>query len=178
MAENRINLQRYAMHFGTYMGIYWIAKFVLFPMGLSNSLLLLLFFILTMAVPFVGYYYARSFRDKICGGSITFMQSWIFMVFMYLFAALLVAVAHYIYFRYIDNGYVMDAYANIFEQAKSVPGFSEMMEQYQYKEVIDMIRSMSAIEITMQLLSQNMLYCSILALITAPFVTKKKPIAS
>lgn len=178
MTENRINLQRYAMHFGTFMGIYWIAKFVLFPMGLSNSFLLLLFSVLTMAVPFVGYFYARSFRDKICGGSITFMQSWIFMVFMYLFASLLVAVAHYIYFRFLDNGHVMDAYSALLEQSKGVPGFAEIIEEYKSQEIIDMIRSMSAIEITMQLLSQNMLYCSILALITAPFVTKKKQVIS
>lgn len=177
MAENRINLQRYAMHFGTYMGIYWIAKFILFPIGLSNSLLLLLFFVLTMAVPFIGYRYARNFR-KLCGGHITFMQSWVFMVFMYLYAALLVAIAHYIYFRYIDNGHVMDAYAAIFEQAGSVPGFAEMLERYPYEEIIDTMRSMSAIEITMQLLSQNMLYCSILALITAPFIAKKKKTTS
>lgn len=178
MAENKINLQRCAMHFGTYMGVYWIVKFILFLMGLSNPLLLFLFLILTIAVPFIGYYYARSFREKFCDGNITFIQSWIFLIFMYLFAALLVAVTHYIYFRFIDNGYVMDVYANMFEQVKDMPGFAEIMGQYQYKEIIEAIRSMSAIEITMQLLSQNILYCSILALITAPFVAKKKQVVS
>jgi len=178
MAENRINLQRNAMHFGTYMGIYWMAKFALFPMGFANPLLFILFFLLTLAVPFIGYYFARNFRDKICGGSITFMQSWIFMIFMYLFASLLAAVAHYIYFRFLDNGYVMDAYIAMLDQAKSVPGFTEMMEQYKYQDVINTVRSMSAIEIAMQLLSQNMLYCSILSLITAPFVARKKQVIS
>lgn len=178
MAKNKINLQRHAMHFGTFMGIYWIAKFVLFPTGLSNPFLMLLFFVLTMVVPFMGYFYARSFRNKICGGSITFMQSWIFMLFMYLFASLLVAVAHYIYFRFFDNGSVMDAYSVLLEQSKNVPGFAEIIEEYKYQDIIDTIRSMSAIEITMQLLSQNMLYCSILALITAPFVVKKKQVVS
>lgn len=176
MAENKINLQHHAMHFGTFMGIYWIAKFVLFPLGLSNSFLLFLFFTLTLAVPFVGYYYARTFRDKICGGSLTFMQSWIFLVFVYLFASLLVAVAHYVYFRFIDQGYVMDTYSTFLEQSKSIPGFTELIEKYNYKEIIDLIRSMSAIEIAMQLLSQNMLYCSILALLTAPFVAKKEQV--
>ncbi|NDV80940.1 DUF4199 domain-containing protein [Bacteroides sp. 51] len=178
MAENRINLQRYAMHFGTYMGVYWIAKFALFPMGLSNSFLMLLFFTLTIAVPFMGYYYARTFREKICGGNITFMQSWLFMVFMYLFASLLTAVGHYIYFRFIDHGYMMDTYSALLEEAKSVPGFETMMEPYNLPDIINLIRSMSAIEIAMQLLSQNMLYCSILALITAPFVAKKKQVIS
>ena len=176
MVEKRINLQQYAMQFGTYMGIYWAAKFILFPIGLSNPILLLLFGALTVAVPFIGYHYARTFREKICGGSIGFVQAWIFLIFMYLFAALLVAVAHFIYFRFIDHGHVMDAYSALLEQAASTPEFAQAMEQYKYQDIIDMVRSMSGIEITMQLLSQNMLYCSILALITAPFVAKKKPI--
>nr|DAZ07298.1 MAG TPA: hypothetical protein [Caudoviricetes sp.] len=32
MTESRSNLQKYAMHFGTYMGVYWILKFILFPL--------------------------------------------------------------------------------------------------------------------------------------------------
>ena len=79
------------MHFGTYMGVYWILKFILFPLGLSIPFLLFLFFGLTLGVPFMGYYYARTYRDKVCGGSIRFLQAWVFIVFMYMFAALLTA---------------------------------------------------------------------------------------
>jgi hypothetical protein len=160
------------------MGIYWIVKFILFPLGLSNLFLMLLFFVLTIFVPFIGVYYARSFRDKICGGGITFMQSWLFMISMYFFASLLVAIAHYIYFRYIDNGYVINTYTQMFEQMKSIPEVVEVFEQYHYQETLDKIRSMSAIEICVQLLSQNTLYCCILSLITAPFVTKRKQVVS
>lgn len=69
------------MHFGTYMGVYWILKFILFPLGLSIPFLLFLFFGLTLGVPFMGYYYARTYRDKVCGGSIRFLQAWVFIVF-------------------------------------------------------------------------------------------------
>ncbi len=34
---NRSYLQKYAMHFGTYMGIYWILKFILFPAGIPHT---------------------------------------------------------------------------------------------------------------------------------------------
>lgn len=43
MAENRGYMQRYAMLFGTYMGGFWILKFILFPVGLSVPFLLFLF---------------------------------------------------------------------------------------------------------------------------------------
>ena len=53
------------MHFGTYMGVYWILKFILFPLGLSIPFLLFLFFGLTLGVPFMGYYYARSEERRV-----------------------------------------------------------------------------------------------------------------
>lgn len=108
MTENRGYTQRYAMLFGTYMGGFWILKFILFPVGLSVPFLLFLFMGLTLCVPFMGYYYARMYRNQVCGGGISFLHAWIFTVFMYMFAALLAAVAHYIYFRFIDHGYVIN----------------------------------------------------------------------
>lgn len=109
MAENRGYMQRYAMLFGTYMGGFWILKFILFPVGLSVPFLLFLFMGLTLCVPFMGYYYARMYRNQVCGGGISFLHAWVFTVFMYMFAALLAAVAHYIYFRFIDHGYVINS---------------------------------------------------------------------
>lgn len=103
MAENRGYMQRYAMLFGTYMGGFWILKFILFPVGLSVPFLLFLFMGLTLCVPFMGYYYARMYRNQVCGGGISFLHAWVFTVFMYMFAALLAAVAHYIYFRFIPR---------------------------------------------------------------------------
>ena len=64
MTENRGYTQRYAMLFGTYMGGFWILKFILFPVGLSVPFLLFLFMGLTLCVPFMGYYYARMYRNS------------------------------------------------------------------------------------------------------------------
>ena len=148
------------MHFGTYMGVYWILKFILFPLGLSIPFLLFLFFGLTLGVPFMGYYYARTYRDKVCGGSIRFLQAWVFIVFMYMFAALLTAVAHYIYFRFIDHGFIVNTYMGMFDELSN-------------KEVMEMISTLTPIDITMQLMSQNVFYGSILAVPTALFVMRK-----
>lgn len=109
MAENKGYMQ-YAMLFGTYLGGYWILKFILFPLGLTIPFLSFLFVGLTLCVPFMGYYYVRMYRNTVCGGGISFLHAWIFTVFMYMFAALLTAVAHYIYFRFIDHGFVINAY--------------------------------------------------------------------
>ncbi len=59
-------LQEHAMRFGTAMGLFWIFKFIFLPLGFKVPFLQLLFVILTCSVPFLGYRYARTFRDKYC----------------------------------------------------------------------------------------------------------------
>ncbi len=165
------------MHFGTYMGAYWILKFILFPLGLTIPFLLFLFIGLTLGVPFMGYYYARMYRNKICGGEISFVQAWIFTVFMYMFAALLTAMAHFIYFRFIDQGFIINTYTALLDSTlqAGIPGMSSYINQF--KETMEVLRSLSPIDITLQLLSQNVFYGSILAIPTALVVKRKKKIA-
>ena len=98
------------MRYGTGMGLLWAFKFMLFPLGLRIPFLQLLFIVLTIGVPFLGYIFAKKFRERHCDGSITFSRAFLFTTFMYMFASLFVAVVHYIYFRYIDGGFVFEAY--------------------------------------------------------------------
>lgn len=124
------------MHFGTYMGIYWILKFILFPLGFHIPFLSLLFVILTLSVPFIGYHYAKMYRDKICGGSIQFSHAMLFTIFMYMFASLLVAVAHYAYFQFIDHGFIINSYIQLWDELMTnTPALIENKEVI--KETID-----------------------------------------
>lgn len=174
MAENRSNMQRYAMLLGTYMGGFIILKFILLPVGLSVPFLLFLFMGLTLCVPFMGYGYARMYRDRVCGGGIGFFHAWMFTTFMYMFAALLAAVAHYVYFRFIDDGYMLgvcEEMVGTLEREK-VPG----MEAYigTYREALETARSVTPIEITLQMISTNVFWGMILAIPTALFVMRKR----
>lgn len=100
MTNYKPTLQECAMRYGTGMGLLWAFKFMLFPLGLRIPFLQLLFIVLTIGVPFLGYIFAKKFRERHCGGSITFSRAFLFTTFMYMFASLFVAVVHYIYFRY------------------------------------------------------------------------------
>lgn len=172
MTENRSYLQKYAMHFGTYMGIYWILKFILFPLGFHIPFFHLLFVILTLAVPIIGFYYTKMYREKICGGSIQFSHAVLFTIFMYMFASLLVAVAHYIYFQFIDHGYILNSYIKLWDELMvQVPTLQENKDII--KELTDSARSLTSINITMQLLSYDVFFGSILAIPTGLMVMKK-----
>lgn len=162
------------MLFGTYMGGFWILKFMLFPVGLSVPFLLFLFMGLTLCVPFMGYYFTRMYRNQVCGGSIGFLHAWVFTVFMYLFAALLTAVAHYVYFRFIDHGYILDVCetaVNTVAQS-SLPGIEASVAAY--REALETVRLLTPIDLTMQMVSTNVFWGSILALPTALFVMRRR----
>lgn len=175
MTQNQpISLQQTAMYFGTLMGLFWIIKFTFLPLGFTIPLLQLLFVLLTFFVPILGYLYARKFRNRYCGGSITFSRAFAFTVLMYLFAALLAAVAHYIYFRYIDNGFLIDSYIGQLEAMK--PTATEELKESidQFIEGFSLISSLSPIQLTFQLISQNFMYGILLALPTALLVMRRK----
>lgn len=172
MTENRNYLQKYAMHFGTYMGMYWILKFILFPLAFSIPFLLFLFICLTLAVPFLGYHYAKMYRDKICEGTIGFAHACLFTLFMYMFASLLVAVAHYIYFQFIDHGFIINQCVALMQQTTAELPEMEANREF-FQNTIDGVRALSPIDITMQILSNDVFWGSIMAVPTALFVMKK-----
>ena len=174
MTEKKRNFQEDAMKYGTIMGIFWTIKFVLFPLGMENPLLLMAFFLLTLIVPVVGFFLVRQYRDRECGGILNFSRAFLFTSFMYMFAALFATIAHYIYFRYMDNGMIVNTYQNMLTQMSAVATDDLKPSLEQFQEALDIIASLSPLEISIQLITQNIFYCTLIALPTALLVMRKQ----
>ena len=174
MTEKKINFQEDAMKYGTIMGIFWTIKFVLFPLGMENPLLLMAFFLLTLIVPVVGFFLVRQYRDRECGGILNFSRAFLFTSFMYMFAALFATIAHYIYFRYMDNGMIVNTYQNMLTRMSAVATDDLKPSLEQFQEALDIIASLSPLEISIQLITQNIFYCTLIALPTALLVMRKQ----
>ena len=173
--EEKNKLHKYAMQFGTAMGFFWILKFILFALGPKLPVLFVAFSLLTLAVPFLGYYFVRSYRNKVCGGVISFSQAWIFTLFMYMYAALLTAVAHYIYFQFIGTDSLMLYYTEqVINPLMTSGNADQITVGEQLTKIIQTFQQadIPAIKITMQFVSQNIFYCSIIAIPTALAVKK------
>ena len=93
---------------------------------------------------------------------------------IHVFAALLTAVAHYIYFRFIDHGFVINAYESQIDilNKSGVPDIEAYTNMFQ--ETLETVKSLTPIDITMQLVSWNVFCGSLLALPTALFVMRRK----
>ena len=173
-AERPVTLQEYAMRFGTYMGLFWIFKFIFLPIGFTIPLLQLLFILMTIFVPVLGCIYARRYRNQYREGYISFTQAFGFSFLMYLFASILTALAHYIYFRFIDQGYLINTYLDQLESIKDSVSGDMQPSIEQLISSFDVISSLTPLQLTFQLLSQNFFYGILLSLPTALLVMKRK----
>lgn len=174
-----------AMNFGAVVGMYYIVKFCLFPLGLHSVMASLLFWGLTVVVPFFVFLLVKRYRDQYCGGKLEFTRALAFSVLTMGFGALLAAVAHYIYFAYIDGGAMVEALVQSMEQlqrvdlstledvdANAIAQFGQYIEMMH--QTAEQLQAMSAIEITMGMLSNNFSWSIVLSLPIALMASMRK----
>ncbi len=175
MNDRKLTLQECAMRFGTIMGLFWAFKFVLLPIGFIIPIFHIVFLGLTIFVPILGFIFATRYRKTYCDNIISFGQAFSFTLFMFMFASLLVALVHYIYFQYVDNQFILTQWLSLMEQTKSMNNSPEYIQTLtQLEDAVKQIAALSPIELTFQLLTQNVFYGLLMALPIAAIVTRKK----
>ncbi len=152
---------------GAIMGGLWIASFACFIGEFSSPALGFAAFALALGSVFVGFFRLRNFRNRILGGFITFGRATVYSILTYFYAALLLAVAQYVYFQFIDNGYLMNQYVTML----STPEYVSVVKNVygmDAKEMIDIIQtsmsSMRPIEIAFQFLTINVILAIIISI--------------
>lgn len=174
-----------AMNFGAVVGLYYIVKFILFPLSLRSTMAGLLFLGLTVVVPLLIFQLVKRYRNQYCGGQIGFVQAFSFSLLIMNFGALLSAAAHYIYFAYVDGGAMLSAVMESVETLKNVnlaalEGTSnEAITQYnQYVELMQQtvlqLQAMKPIDVTIGMLSNNVSWSVVISLPIALLVRNIK----
>ena len=100
--ENKGILLKSAMSYGLAMGVYWVVKYLFFIFGTSSPSLMFLYEVGSLAVPVLAYYWTDCYRRDV-GGRISFGHAWQFGVLLYFFAALIVSLEHYVFYKYIAS---------------------------------------------------------------------------
>ena len=169
------SIARYAMEYGVYFGIYLIVKFALTTFSLNNFVANFVSEVLLIANPFILYYIMRHYKKQ-DGGNVRFSQLWMFGIFLFFFASLLSGVAEYVYYRYINPTYIE-------MQMAAVLDLIEKMTQAQDSEMLQVMRdglakggAPSPIEMVFQTIWANVFFGSLLSIIIALIVSRKKKI--
>ena len=106
--EEYIQLKAFARQDGALLSLLWIGGFICYIQGMTNPLLGMLAIILIVISPFFVARRLRHFRDYAREGFISFGRGYAFTVLTFFYAGLLLAAALYVYFAFIDQGYLTD----------------------------------------------------------------------
>ena len=115
----------------------------------------------------------RKFRDGIADGQISFGRAYGYSIMTYLYAALLFALIQFLYFQFVDQGFLVSQYT---EQASS-PQMQEMMRLYgltaeDMKFVLENIAALRPIDIALQFFSTNLMMAVFVSLPVALVMRK------
>ena len=133
-APEYIQLKAYARQDGFFLALLWTASFVCYIMGITNQMLGMLAIGLAIMTPFFVAGRLRKFRDEGREGLISFRRSYAYTIFVFFYAAVLLAVVQFLYFAYIDNGCLMSSFSRMMssEEGKQIIsqyGMSQMVEE-------------------------------------------------
>ncbi len=172
--EEYIQFKAFARIDGAYLGVAWIISFVFYIGGLSSPLLGLLGAIIAILSPFFAAYRLRKFRDYAREGVISFRRALAYYISMFLYASLLLALAQYIYFAYIDGGYLFNTYSNVLSMPEAVEILKAYgISQQQMQQSINELAQSSTINIVLNILSTNIIIGIVIGIPMAAVMMRK-----
>lgn len=157
-AINYKQFRAFAAQYGTVIGLMWIVSFSFYIIGLTHPLIGNISLLTGLCSFPVAGFFIRKFKRDIA--AISFSQAWWMSMLIYMYASLLMAVAQFIYFRHIDNGLLVNTYSSIMQQPEAVAMMQQMMPGEDVTEasrkVIELLKSISPIQLTFQFLMYNL----------------------
>ena len=105
--EEYKQLKAFARQDGALLSLLWIGAMACYIQGLSSPTLGMIAMLLIVASPFYAANRLRKFRDGAREGIISFMRAYGYTILTYFYGGLLLAVAVFIYFDFMDNGYLL-----------------------------------------------------------------------
>lgn len=170
-----IQLKAFARVDGALLALLWIGCFACYVMGLTNPLYTMAALTMMVITPFYVARRLRRFRDESRGGVISFRRSWAYVVLVFFYGAILLAVAQYLYFAYMDNGYMLGAFTKALESPES----KQMMEHYGMQqalaESLDSMKQMRPIDYALNILTMNIMTGIVLGLPIAAVMRNSLP---
>ena len=132
-APEYIQLKAYARQDGFFLALLWIACFAGYIIGLTSQFMALASMLMVITTPFFVASRLKKFRDEGREGVISFGRGYAYTIFVFFYGAVLLAVAQYLYFAYMDNGYLVNSFAKMMTSEEG----RTMLEQYGMTKVVD-----------------------------------------
>jgi len=170
--EEYKQLKAFARQDGALLSLMWIAAFICYLQGLTNPLLGMIALILITVSPFYAASRLRHFRDQAREGVITFLRAYAYTVFTFFYAGLLFAIVLFIYFNFIDQGFLLGKFAELMsnEENRKMLESSGMADQI--SQGLSELQAMRPIDHALNMLTVNIMTGFVLGLPIAAFMQR------
>ncbi|MGN0282311.1 MAG: DUF4199 domain-containing protein [Prevotella sp.] len=169
-----VQLRAFSRVDGAYLGILWTVSFICSIIGMTQPLMGFVGTLTALASPFFAAKRLWKFRDNVRDGQISFLRSMAYYILTFFYASILFALAQYIYFAFIDNGYIVKEYISIMSTDEA----QTMLKAYgltakQVKDSLNEMAATSPIMIVLNIMTMNITIGILMSLPVAA-MTKKK----
>ena len=128
-----VQLKAFARQDGALLALLWVATFLLYIIGVSNQLLGMAAFFLMCYTPFFVAERLGKFRNNACNGVISFRRGYAYTIFVFFYGGVLFAVAQYLYFAFMDHGFLLSQFSKMVSSAE----MQQVLKQYNMTQMVD-----------------------------------------
>ena len=171
--QEYIQLRAFARQDGALLALLWIGSFAFYMLGLSNPIMGMVAMLAICSSPFYAASRLRHFRDYGREGVISFARSYAYIIMIFFYAGVLLAIALYLYFAFMDKGFLL---GKIIETLQSPEG-KQAIEAYgmgaEMEENIKFMSELRPIDIALNMLTINIMTGFVVGVPIAAFMQRK-----
>lgn len=169
-------LKAFARIDGALLGALWVLSFACFIGEFYDPLL----GVAAMLVGVWSLVFAalrlRRYRDNVLGGYMSFRRGYAYSMFVYFYATLIMAAGQFIYFQFLDHGFLASKY----QEMISMPEFGTMLQLYGMKDsdmklIMQNMSALRPIDNALQYLTFNIILGVVMSL-PAALIMKREPL--
>jgi len=177
--EEKRQLHAFARVDGLIIGAVWVASFCCYVYGLKSPTVGMIGNVLALLSPIMAYKRVRRFRDAVREGVLSFWRAVNYYILIFAYAAILFAFVQYVYFAFIDGGYLCHSYLSMFMQ----PEYEAIIKDYgltmtQISQMMEEISQVPAITIALNIFVFNLGVGIFLSFPAALMAYRSKPITN
>jgi hypothetical protein len=169
-----VQLKAFARYDGALLAVLWVASFACYVAGLAQPMWSMVAMVLMVVTPFFVCKRLGNFRDVGRNGIISLRRGWAYAIFVFFYAAVLLAVAQYIYFAYIDQGYLL----SMFTKALTAPEVKQALQQaglqQAMKDSLEQLGQLRPIDYALNVLTVNIVIGIVMGLPIALLMQRKR----
>jgi hypothetical protein len=164
------NTMKSAMQNGLILGVIFSINFLLSTSKITT--LILLTYIIAIVIVATIYNFTIRYRDNESDGAISYGKAFKYIIYLFFYAALISTVVKYVYFRFINTGYL----ETMFQETMKM---MEMLKFPMNSAEIDQTEKMfNPLSFSLLYIWSDIIMGAVVALIMAAFVKKEKDIFS